>query len=218
MPLYPTNWRPLILCSLLVAQKVWDDICISNSQFVRLFPVISLEHLNRLERKFLDLIEYDVTVSSSLYTKYYFNLISMSDSRQFHLKPLTVHEARLLEKRSASRLQRQTAPPSQPGRRGSRDLVMNSPLILSWFSVNGSAPSLPSQYSEKLSGSCLCILSCLLLYIRCSNTLLHKYLNMGPTLDGIPAYVINQNLSIRGCILNTAPLQLLSLRVHRAGH
>jgi len=25
MPLQATNWRPLILSSMLVAQKVWDD-------------------------------------------------------------------------------------------------------------------------------------------------------------------------------------------------
>ena len=25
IPLQPTNWRPLILCSILVSQKIWDD-------------------------------------------------------------------------------------------------------------------------------------------------------------------------------------------------
>jgi len=38
MPLQPTNWRPLVLCSLLVAQKIWDDNFIQNIDFAFMYP------------------------------------------------------------------------------------------------------------------------------------------------------------------------------------
>ncbi len=49
MPLYPTNWRPLILCSLLVAQKVWDDKYLSNADFAFIYPFFVTEEINKLE-------------------------------------------------------------------------------------------------------------------------------------------------------------------------
>ncbi|KAG5181849.1 hypothetical protein JKP88DRAFT_320556, partial [Tribonema minus] len=29
LPLHPANWRPLVLASLILAQKVWDDKCLA---------------------------------------------------------------------------------------------------------------------------------------------------------------------------------------------
>lgn len=49
LPLYPTNWRPLILCSLLVAQKVWDDKYLSNADFAYIYPFFTTEEINKLE-------------------------------------------------------------------------------------------------------------------------------------------------------------------------
>ena len=84
LPLHPTNWRPLILCALLVAQKVrihalltdqvWDDRYLSNADFAFIYPFFVTDEINRLEQKFLELIQYNVTVKSSLYAKYYFEL------------------------------------------------------------------------------------------------------------------------------------------------
>lgn len=38
LTLNPTNWRPLLLSSLLVAQKVWDDKYLSNADFAFIYP------------------------------------------------------------------------------------------------------------------------------------------------------------------------------------
>lgn len=74
LPLQPTNWRPLILSSLLVAQKVWDDRYLSNDDFAYIYPFFVTKEINKLEQKFLDLINYNVTVKASLYAKYYYEL------------------------------------------------------------------------------------------------------------------------------------------------
>ena len=90
IPLQPTNWRPLVLCSLLVAQKVWDDRYLSNSDFAFIYPFFMTEQLNRLEKKFLELIQYNVTVKSSLYAKYYFELRALfkDNEKEFPSAPI----------------------------------------------------------------------------------------------------------------------------------
>ena len=102
MPLHPTNWRPLVLCSLLVAQKVWDDRYLSNADFAFIYPFFTTEEINRLEQKFLELIQYNVTVKASLYAKYYYELRTLykDNEKEFPLTPLSSVDAGKLEIRS----------------------------------------------------------------------------------------------------------------------
>ncbi len=102
MPLHPTNWRPLVLCSLLVAQKVWDDRYLSNADFAFIYPFFTTEEINRLEQKFLELIQYNVTVKASLYAKYYYELRTLykDNEKEFPLTPLNSADAGKLEIRS----------------------------------------------------------------------------------------------------------------------
>ena len=103
MPLQPTNWRPLLLCSLLVAQKVWDDRYLTNADFAFIYPFFVTEEINKLEQKFLELIQYNVTVKSNLYAKYYFELRALfkDNEKEFPMKPLDKKDADALELRSA---------------------------------------------------------------------------------------------------------------------
>eukprot|EP00357_Protocruzia_adherens_P008197 CAMPEP_0115030686 /NCGR_PEP_ID=MMETSP0216-20121206/37988_1 /TAXON_ID=223996 /ORGANISM="Protocruzia adherens, Strain Boccale" /LENGTH=258 /DNA_ID=CAMNT_0002407997 /DNA_START=87 /DNA_END=863 /DNA_ORIENTATION=- len=108
LPLHPTNWRPLILCALLVAQKVWDDRYLSNADFAFIYPFFVTEEINKLEQKFLELIQYNVTVKSGLYAKYYFELRALfkDNEAEFPLTPLDNQQAMELELRSGE-LQKQ---------------------------------------------------------------------------------------------------------------
>jgi hypothetical protein len=103
LPLHPTNWRPLILVALLVSQKVWDDRYLSNSDFAYIYPFFTTEEINRLEQKLLELIQFSVTVKSSLYAKYYFELRALfkENASEFPLEPLDKVKAEELEGRSA---------------------------------------------------------------------------------------------------------------------
>ena len=56
LQLTPTNWRPIILCALLVAQKVWDDRYLSNADFAIIYPFFVTKEINKLEKKFLELV------------------------------------------------------------------------------------------------------------------------------------------------------------------
>ena len=83
-----------MLCSLLVAQKVWDDRYLSNADFAFIYPFFMTEQLNRIEKKFLELIQYNVTVKSSLYAKYYFELRALfkENEKEFPLVPIDRRE------------------------------------------------------------------------------------------------------------------------------
>jgi len=104
LPLQPTNWRPLVLCSLLVAQKVWDDRYLSNADFAFIYPFFVTEEINKLEMKFLELIQYNVTVKSALYAKYYFEMRALfsNNEKEFPLTPLDKKDAERLELNSKS--------------------------------------------------------------------------------------------------------------------
>lgn len=102
LPLQPTNWRPLILCALLVAQKVWDDRYLSNSDFAFIYPFFVTEEINRLEMKFLELLQYNVVVKSALYAKYYFEMRGLfkQNETEFPLQPMDQKEFERLEQNS----------------------------------------------------------------------------------------------------------------------
>ena len=66
VPILCTSWRPILLAGLILAQKVWDDRSLHNVDFSFFCPMFTLKEINHLEKKFLELIDYDVSVSSSL--------------------------------------------------------------------------------------------------------------------------------------------------------
>jgi Cyclin, N-terminal domain len=101
LPLSPSNWRPIILCSFLIGQKVWDDRYLSNADFAYIYPFFNTEEINKLEKKFLELINYSVTVKAALYAKYYFELRGLyNESNNFPIDMLENDKAKELEGRS----------------------------------------------------------------------------------------------------------------------
>jgi len=106
------NWRLIVLSALLLAQKVWDDRCLANADFPVIWCAVTgttatrldVSAINRMERCLLYSIHFDVTVSASLYAKYYFELRSLVETGNggcMKLKPLTTAAAVALEVRSA---------------------------------------------------------------------------------------------------------------------
>jgi hypothetical protein len=81
---------------------VWDDRYLTNADFAFIYPFFVTEEINRLEQKFLELIQYNVTVRSNLYALYYFELRALfkDNEKEFPMKPLDRKEAESLELRS----------------------------------------------------------------------------------------------------------------------
>ena len=83
VPLMSDTWRPIFMCGLLLASKVWQDLSSWNIEFASVYPQFSLDAINRLELQFLKLIKWDLYISSSLYAKYYFALRSLLEKSGF---------------------------------------------------------------------------------------------------------------------------------------
>ncbi|CAI2374587.1 unnamed protein product [Moneuplotes crassus] len=68
------NWKRIVLITLCVASKIWDDDSFENEHFAQVYKDIPLREISRLEKTFLNLIEYEVMVSRKQFTKYSFIL------------------------------------------------------------------------------------------------------------------------------------------------
>jgi len=80
---------------------VWDDKYLSNADFAFIYPFFTNIEINKLETKFLELIQYNVTVKSGLYARYYFELRGLyKNDADFPLNPLDAEQGKKLEARS----------------------------------------------------------------------------------------------------------------------
>ena len=64
------NWRRILLTSMIIASKIWDDNSFENGHFSQVFANLGINEINTLERIFLELINYKVYVKQSEYFKY----------------------------------------------------------------------------------------------------------------------------------------------------
>ena len=83
VPLCAKTWRPCVLCGLLLASKVWQDLSSWNIEISQIYPEFSLQSVNKLERIFCMEIKWDLYISSSAYAKYYFALRSLTEKKDF---------------------------------------------------------------------------------------------------------------------------------------
>lgn len=73
------NWRRLVLITLILASKVWDDESLENIHFPQVMPDLTVKEVSGLEKIFLELISYELIIKGSEYAKYYFILRSLAD-------------------------------------------------------------------------------------------------------------------------------------------
>jgi hypothetical protein len=66
----------------LIAQKVIDDDCLKNKDFLSIYPFWDIKECNKLEINFLKVINFEVTTSLKLYAKYYFELRSLINKEE----------------------------------------------------------------------------------------------------------------------------------------
>jgi hypothetical protein len=64
VPLLACTWRPIFMCGLLLASKVWQDLSSWNIEFASVYPQFSLDAINKLEVNFLKYIKWDLYISS----------------------------------------------------------------------------------------------------------------------------------------------------------
>ncbi|CAH0475987.1 unnamed protein product [Peronospora belbahrii] len=107
VPLLAATWRPIVVCGLLLASKVWQDLSSWNVEISNIYPQFSLHSINRLERLFLHHIQWDLYISATVYAKYYFALRSLTEKKDFRRRynytmRVNPPNSKRLEERSAA--------------------------------------------------------------------------------------------------------------------
>jgi len=127
-----STWRPIVLAAIIVAQKVFDDRCLSNYEFSVYCPMFTLKEINHLENKFLEMLCYNVSISASTYASFYFHIQTLCRHAQTERTPLNMELARQIEakvwsrsRNFASPSERKTRSDHEPFRLGRLPAVMN---------------------------------------------------------------------------------------------
>lgn len=74
VPILPDTWRPISICAIQLAQKVFDDKSINNEKLTQVYPFFSNKDFNILEGKFIIAINFSTHVKFSEYTKFFMEL------------------------------------------------------------------------------------------------------------------------------------------------
>lgn len=64
------SWRPIMVASLVLASKVWEDYCICNFEAAH-FAKYTLESFLRLELLLLDALSWNANISAELFAPYF---------------------------------------------------------------------------------------------------------------------------------------------------
>ena len=72
---------------MIVASKIFDDESYENGDFWKLCPFYSRQDINKMERWFLKILGYDLSIKGSEYASVYFRLRTLGarDSKNANL-------------------------------------------------------------------------------------------------------------------------------------
>eukprot|EP01088_Endostelium_zonatum_P015369 TRINITY_DN373_c0_g1_i1.p1 TRINITY_DN373_c0_g1~~TRINITY_DN373_c0_g1_i1.p1 ORF type:complete len:370 (-),score=84.02 TRINITY_DN373_c0_g1_i1:53-1162(-) len=106
LTLHASNWRRVIMASLMLASKVWEDLAVWNVDFITVFPAVTVADLNTLENNLLHLLNFDAGVTRQYYAQYYFALRELAAENKVQLDELDTTKVERIESNSSKTTQR----------------------------------------------------------------------------------------------------------------
>mmetsp|Transcript_4281 Transcript_4281/g.8168 ORF Transcript_4281/g.8168 Transcript_4281/m.8168 type:complete len:590 (+) Transcript_4281:168-1937(+) len=83
--LHRYNWQCMLVVSLMVTQKLWDDVSLNNVDFPQVWRMVApnggemdLKDVNFMEREFLSILGYSVGVNMRTYTNVYYDVMALA--------------------------------------------------------------------------------------------------------------------------------------------
>lgn len=102
------NWRTIVLCGLLLASKVWDDLNSWSVEFAAIYPQFTVHAVNTLERHFVSRIGFNLYISGSVYARYYFALRSLNEQRSFRQRYMNMVQQRAAPVQIVKKIEQKT--------------------------------------------------------------------------------------------------------------
>ncbi|XP_064238996.1 cyclin-Y-like protein 1B [Aotus nancymaae] len=76
--LCPTNWKQIVLGATLLASKIWKNHHHWSVDASQNPKDVAVETMDKMEQWFLELLDFNIRVSTSVYVKYYFDLRALA--------------------------------------------------------------------------------------------------------------------------------------------
>ncbi|XP_032115113.1 cyclin-Y-like protein 2 [Sapajus apella] len=105
----PTNWRRIVFGAILLVVKVGSNVAQCNENLCKLFEKITVDDMDELQRDFLELINYDFSVSRGMYTSHYFYLRELAFNHGLSLPSSLLDRQRAWDLKALSRMDQDEA-------------------------------------------------------------------------------------------------------------
>lgn len=81
--LLASNWRPVVLTSLLLACKMWNDLATWNIELAAVARQYTQGSVSRMEQAFVSCLRFQLSIGASEYAQYFFALRGLTEQRDF---------------------------------------------------------------------------------------------------------------------------------------
>ncbi|XP_054389817.1 cyclin-Y-like protein 1B [Pongo abelii] len=102
--LCPTNWKKIVLGAMLLASKVWRNRGLWSVDDSQNPKDTAVENMSKMEKCFLELLEFNIHVSASVYAKYYFDLRALANDHDLYFLFSFLHKDKAQKLEAMSQL------------------------------------------------------------------------------------------------------------------